>query len=83
MQLSADGLEMIKRFEGFRGQLYTDVAGFPTIGYDASLNGFLSGRGTSTLTFTGASYSRNAPEIRLRQLVPGSPPDRLPNHRGD
>ena len=33
MQLSAEGLELIKRFEGFRGQLYIDVAGFPTIGY--------------------------------------------------
>jgi lysozyme len=33
MQLSAEGLDLIKRFEGFRGQQYTDVAGFPTIGY--------------------------------------------------
>jgi lysozyme len=33
MQLSAEGLELIKRFEGFRGRLYIDVAGFPTIGY--------------------------------------------------
>jgi len=33
MELSAEGLELIKRFEGFRGQLYIDVAGFPTIGY--------------------------------------------------
>src|SRR5580698_4976530 len=33
MQLSAEGLELIKRCEGFRGQLYIDVAGFPTIGY--------------------------------------------------
>lgn len=33
MQLSTEGLDLIKRFEGFRGQLYVDVAGFPTIGY--------------------------------------------------
>ena len=33
MQLSAEGLELIKRFEGFRGHQYNDVAGFPTIGY--------------------------------------------------
>jgi lysozyme len=33
MQLSAEGLELIKRFEGFRNQPYIDVAGFPTIGY--------------------------------------------------
>ncbi len=33
MQLSAAGLELIKRSEGFRGHVYTDVAGLPTIGY--------------------------------------------------
>jgi lysozyme len=32
-QLSAEGLDLIKRFEGFRGQRYIDAAGFPTIGY--------------------------------------------------
>lgn len=33
MQLSAAGLDLIKRSEGFRGQVYIDVAGFRTIGY--------------------------------------------------
>lgn len=33
MQLSAAGLELIRNSEGFRGQVYTDVAGIPTIGY--------------------------------------------------
>ena len=33
MQLSAEGLDLIKRFEGFRSRQYTDVAGFPTIGF--------------------------------------------------
>jgi lysozyme len=33
MQLSTEGFELIKRSEGYRGILYTDVAGFPTIGY--------------------------------------------------
>ena len=33
MHLSAEGLDLMKRFEGFRGQTYTDVAGFLTIGY--------------------------------------------------
>lgn len=33
MQLSAEGLELIKRSEGFRDRVYHDVAGFPTIGY--------------------------------------------------
>ncbi len=33
MQLSVDGMDLIKKSEGFRGQVYRDVAGFPTIGY--------------------------------------------------
>jgi lysozyme len=33
MQLSAAGLDLIKRSEGFRGQVYIDVAGVRTIGY--------------------------------------------------
>ena len=33
MQLSADGLDLIKRSEGFRASTYNDVAGYPTIGY--------------------------------------------------
>jgi lysozyme len=33
MQLSAAGLELIKRSEGFSSHIYNDVNGFPTIGY--------------------------------------------------
>jgi lysozyme len=33
MHLSAAGLELLKRSEGFRNRTYLDVAGFPTIGY--------------------------------------------------
>jgi lysozyme len=33
MQLSAAGLDLIKRSEGFRSRTYLDVAGIPTIGY--------------------------------------------------
>src|SRR5881392_4171743 len=33
MRLSAAGLELLKRSEGFRRQTYNDVNGFPTIGY--------------------------------------------------
>lgn len=33
MKLSAAGLELVKRSEGFRGQVYKDVAGLLTIGY--------------------------------------------------
>jgi lysozyme len=33
MELSAQGLELIKRSEGFRSQQYLDAAGYETIGY--------------------------------------------------
>ena len=33
MPMSAAGLELLKKSEGFRGQMYLDVAGVPTIGY--------------------------------------------------
>jgi lysozyme len=33
MQLSAAGLELLKRSEGFRSHTYNDLNGFPTIGY--------------------------------------------------
>jgi lysozyme len=33
MEFSAEGMELLKRSEGFRGRLYLDVAGIPTIGY--------------------------------------------------
>ncbi len=37
MQMSAAGLELLKRSEGFRGQTYLDAAGLPTIGYGHQL----------------------------------------------
>ena len=33
MKLSSAGLELVKKSEGFRGKVYLDVAGLPTIGY--------------------------------------------------
>jgi lysozyme len=33
MQLSAAGMDLLKKSEGFRNCVYMDVAGFPTIGY--------------------------------------------------
>jgi lysozyme len=33
MKLSAAGLDLVKRSEGFRCHVYFDAAGFPTIGY--------------------------------------------------
>jgi lysozyme len=33
MEFSAAGMALLKKSEGFRGKVYLDVAGFPTIGY--------------------------------------------------
>lgn len=33
MQISAEGLALVKEFEGFRGAPYRDAVGIPTIGY--------------------------------------------------
>lgn len=33
MKLSGEGLDLIKKSEGFRDRVYRDVAGFPTVGY--------------------------------------------------
>jgi lysozyme len=33
MQLSTEGLELLKRSEGFRSHVYNDINGFATIGY--------------------------------------------------
>jgi lysozyme len=46
MQLSAAGLELLKRSEGFRNHTYIDVNGFQTIGYGHRLldrESFLAG----------------------------------------
>jgi lysozyme len=37
MQMSAAGLELLKRSEGFRSRTYLDAAGLPTIGYGHQL----------------------------------------------
>lgn len=37
MQISEDGLDLIKQSEGFRAQTYKDVAGYPTVGYGHKL----------------------------------------------
>ena len=33
MKISAAGMELLKRSEGFRNRVYLDIAGFPTIGF--------------------------------------------------
>jgi lysozyme len=37
MRFSAEGLELLKKSEGFRSHIYQDVAGIPTIGYGHQL----------------------------------------------
>jgi lysozyme len=38
MELSAEGIDLIKKSEGFRSRVYLDVEGYPTIGYGHRLN---------------------------------------------
>jgi lysozyme len=56
MQLSAAGLELIEKSEGFRNHTYNDVAGFATIGYGHRLlphesfpNGITAAQGAEIL----------------------------------
>jgi lysozyme len=37
MRFSAEGLQLLKKSEGFRSHIYQDVAGIPTIGYGHQL----------------------------------------------
>jgi lysozyme len=57
MQMSAAGLDLLKRSEGFRSRTYLDAAGLPTIGYGHQLvhpecfpNGISEAQGTMILT---------------------------------
>ncbi len=56
MELSAEGIELIKKSEGFRDHVYLDVEGYPTIGYGHRLihpetfpNGITEAQGTAIL----------------------------------
>ena len=54
-QMSAQGLALLKRFEGFRSQIYKDVAGLATIGYGHRL--------LSTESFPGGLDEAQAIEL--------------------
>jgi lysozyme len=58
MQLSALGLELIRKSEGFRGRMYLDVAGIPTIGYGHRL-------------LSGESYPDGIAEAHAEELLAG------------
>jgi len=61
MQLSAAGLDLIKRSEGFRSNLYTDVAGFPTIGYGH--------RVTASESFPGPISEQQAADLLAKDVA--------------
>jgi lysozyme len=57
MQISAGGLDLLKRSEGFRSHTYLDAAGLPTIGYghkllhpECFLNGISEAQAVEILT---------------------------------
>jgi lysozyme len=69
MQLSALGLELLKRSEGFRNRIYNDVNGFPTIGYGHRLQqqeAFPSGISEAQATDLLAADVRQAEQAVLR-----------------
>jgi lysozyme len=58
MQLSAAGLDLIKRSEGFRSHTYLDVAGIATIGYGHRL-------------LPGESFPNGISEVQAEQILAG------------
>jgi lysozyme len=61
MQLSATGLEFIKRAEGFRSRTYLDAASIPTIGYGHRL--------LHSESFPNGITGQEATEILLKDVV--------------
>lgn len=71
MQLSAAGLELLKRSEGFRSHMYKDVNGFPTIGYGHRLlhpDSFLEGISEAQADEILASDVREAEQAVQRMV---------------
>lgn len=71
MKLSAAGLDLLKRSEGFRSRTYLDGAGIPTIGYGHRLlhpNSFPNGVAEAQAAEILASDVRNA-EQAVQHLV--------------
>lgn len=65
MQLSKNGLQMLKNFEGFRSKPYLCPAGIPTIGYGSTHydNGIPVSLGDNSIT------ESNAATLLLRSLI--------------
>jgi lysozyme len=71
MQLSAAGMELLKKSEGYRNRVYMDVARFPTIGYGHRLlhpESFPNGIDEAQAANLLASDVRNA-EQAVERLV--------------
>lgn len=71
MEISVEGLELIKRSEGYRNHCYEDVAGFKTIGYGHRLTGterFAEGIGEEEAAAILSADVRQA-EQAVRRLV--------------
>lgn len=78
MELSAEGMELIKKSEGFRDRVYRDVEGYPTIGYGHRLvhpetfpNGINESQGTAILYFDIRDAERAVARLVKAQLTQG------------
>ena len=78
MHLSAAGLELLKKSEGFRDRVYADVAGFRTIGFghrlspgEAYPNGIDIGQGEAILTRDVATAETAVGRLVKTQLTQG------------
>lgn len=78
MELSSEGMELIKKSESFRGRMYLDVEGFPTIGYGHRLtrhetypNGITEAQGTAILYNDVRKSERAVARLVKAQLIQG------------
>lgn len=78
MELSAQGMELIRKSEGFRDRVYLDVEGYPTIGYGHRLmhpetfpNGINEAQGTAILYNDVREAARAVARLVKAQLTQG------------
>lgn len=64
MEVSAQGLQLIRKSEGFQGKAYKDVAGIPTIGYGHRIR-----RGESFSAGIGEDEATKILEADVREAV--------------
>lgn len=78
MEISASGLELIRRFEGFRSDTYLDASGIPTIGYGHKIlrdesfpDGISEARARELLTADAAIAARSVERLVKVPLTQG------------